>query len=91
MTWPHLLEQQGINTSHDHDKYGQFSCTAICCKQKWDAFFCVGSTPLHVGAAAGHQGIVDALLASKADLAIQDCMVGQHCEPAGACRLIRVL
>ncbi|DBA88547.1 TPA: hypothetical protein ACH3X2_005018 [Trebouxia sp. C0005] len=31
-----------------------------------------GSTPLHEAAAAGHQGIVDALLASQANLAIRD-------------------
>ncbi|DBB18452.1 TPA: hypothetical protein ACH3X3_000094 [Trebouxia sp. C0006] len=33
-----------------------------------------GSTPLHEAAAAGHQGIVEALVAANADLAIQDCM-----------------
>ncbi|KAL0045887.1 hypothetical protein WJX82_007633 [Trebouxia sp. C0006] len=35
-------------------------------------YFGKGSTPLHEAAAAGHQGIMDALLASQANLAIQD-------------------
>lgn len=52
------------------------------CKQAYVApgrYFGKGSTPLHEAAAAGHQGIVEALVAANADLAIQDCMVSRHC------------
>jgi ankyrin repeat protein len=48
------------------------------CKQAYVApgrYFGKGSTPLHEAAAAGHQGIMDALLASQANLAIQDHQV----------------
>ena len=83
MAWPHLLEQQFMNTPCDHGKYGRCSQTALWCKQGCSGagHYCVtGSTPLHEAAAAGHQGIVEALVAANADLAIQDCMVSRHCE-----------
>ncbi len=44
-------------------------------------YFEKGSTPLHVAANAGHQGIVDALVASNADLANRDGMVSRRCGP----------
>ena len=92
--WPHLLEQQFINTPCDHGKHGRCSPTALWCKQgpcSPTALWCkqgrsgaghysvTGSTPLHEAAAAGHQGIVEALVAANADLAIRDCMVSRHC------------
>lgn len=57
------------------------------CKQGYNApgrYFHTSSTPLHVAAEAGHQGIVDALLASEADLAVTDCQVGRRKRPTGA-------
>ena len=59
MAWPHLLEQQFINTPCDHGKHGRCSQTALWWKQGCSGaghYSIRGSTPLHEAAHKQHSG-----------------------------------